>query len=227
MTDNRQSLLDDPWTVDPADFPSGATTTDKLLFLLNYAVLAPSILNTQPWRFRATDTGIELFSDRTRLLPVTDPDGRQLTISCGAALLNLRIALRGFGYRCDRELFPDPTTPDLLARLTISGREQSSEADERLRDAIALRRTNRGELRLDRALPPALTKALSTAAAIDGCTLEIAAGQSVKDRVADLIAEAHANLLANADLDIYTAILGGEILVDTFDGKVRKCFRQP
>jgi hypothetical protein len=197
MTDNRRILLDDPWTVDPADFPAGGTTTDKLLFLLNYAVLAPSILNTQPWRFRITDTGIELFADRTRLLPVTDPDGRQLTISCGAASLNLRIALRGFGYRCDSEFFPDPTAPDLLARLTISGREQSSEADEQLRNAIALRRTNRGEF-LDRPLPPTLMTALS-AAAIDGCRLEIAAGQSVKDRVADLIAEAHAALLANAN----------------------------
>jgi hypothetical protein len=119
-----------------------------------------------------------------------------LTISCGAALLTLRIALRGFGYRCDSEFFPDPTAPDLLARLTISDREQSSEADERLRNAIALRRTNRGEF-LDRPLPPTLMTALS-AAAIDGCRLEIAAGQSVKDRVADLIAEAHAALLANA-----------------------------
>jgi hypothetical protein len=197
MTDNRQILLDDPWTVDSADFPSDGTT-DKFFFLLNYAVLAPSILNTQPWRFRITDTGIELFADRTRLLPVTDHDGRQLTISCGAALLNLRIALRGFGFQYASEVFPDPDAPDLLARLTISGHEQSSEADERLRNAITLRRTNRGEL-LDQPLPPALMKALSTAATTDGCTLEIAAGQSVKDSVADLIAEAHANLLANAN----------------------------
>ena len=54
--------------------------------LVEYAALAPSGHNTQPWRFRLRGGGAELLADRTRALPVVDPDDRELVISCGAAL---------------------------------------------------------------------------------------------------------------------------------------------
>ncbi|WP_229440580.1 hypothetical protein [Massilia sp. BSC265] len=55
-------------------------------------MLAPSSHNTQPWLFRMAESSIDLFADRTRALPVNDPDDRELTISCGCALMHLRIA---------------------------------------------------------------------------------------------------------------------------------------
>src|SRR5918911_1973883 len=72
----------------------------KFNFLLRYAVLAPSGHNTQPWLFKiaGSNNTIEIYADRSRALPVVDPDDRELVISCGAALGTMRVALR----RCGR-----------------------------------------------------------------------------------------------------------------------------
>ncbi len=75
----------DPWQIEESDFPANGTTTEKLKFLLNYAILAPSGHNTQPWFFTIEDNAIELYADRTSTLPVVDPNNRELIISCGAA----------------------------------------------------------------------------------------------------------------------------------------------
>ena len=69
---------------------TGRATVDRRL--LEAAVQAPSSHNTQPWLFRVEDGAVHLLADRTRALPVNDPDDRELTISCGCALLNLRVA---------------------------------------------------------------------------------------------------------------------------------------
>jgi hypothetical protein len=91
-------MLDDPWKVSEGEFPKSGDAEEKLLFLLTYAVLAPSGHNTQPWRFRVRANEVELYADRTRGLPVVDPEDRTLIISCGAALFYLRVAIRHFGY---------------------------------------------------------------------------------------------------------------------------------
>jgi hypothetical protein len=110
------------WDVREADFPNTGTPVEQLCFLLHYAVLAPSVHNTQPWLFKVVDDAVELYADRTRALPVIDPDDRELTISCGAALLHLRLALRHFGYAGDIATFPDPDDPDLLACIHLGNR---------------------------------------------------------------------------------------------------------
>ena len=62
---------------------------EELRPLVAQAVLAPSSHNTQPWLWLLLEGSVTLFADRTRALPVNDPDDRELTMSCGAALLNL------------------------------------------------------------------------------------------------------------------------------------------
>src|SRR5690606_29404581 len=135
--------LDDPWQVKAEDFPETGIDKAKLLLLTNYAVLAPSILYVQPWRFRITDGSMDFFADPSRMLPAADPAGRVLTVSCGAALLNLRVAALAFGHDLQVETFPDRNEPDLLARLRLSAAGPASAADRRLRDAILARRTDR------------------------------------------------------------------------------------
>ncbi len=117
--------------------------TQRLRTAIEHAVAAPSSHNTQPWKFRLLTDGVELFADRGRSLPVVDPADRALTISCGAALYHLRLAMN-----CDHlatlvRVFPDPMEPDLVARILVSGYHAPSEDDQKLFEAIPLRRTNR------------------------------------------------------------------------------------
>src|SRR5687768_12101284 len=78
---------------------------DALLDAVRQAVHAPSSHNTQPWVFHLRgDDVLELYADRSRALPVIDPEDRELTISCGAALFHLRAALRSAGLEAEVEL---------------------------------------------------------------------------------------------------------------------------
>src|SRR4051794_37008099 len=76
---------------------------------------APSIMNSQPWRWRVHGRTLDLRADRSRQIATLDPDTRMLTVSCGAALHHARTALAGEGVRTRVEYLPDPTDPDLLA----------------------------------------------------------------------------------------------------------------
>ena len=105
------------WDIDEADFPRKGPPETRAWFALRYATLAPSSHNSQPWRFMVDGDTISLLADRTRSLPVVDPYDRELLISCGAALLNLRAALAHFGHGFAINLFPTELEPDLLARV--------------------------------------------------------------------------------------------------------------
>ncbi|HRP25542.1 hypothetical protein [Thauera sp.] len=93
---------------------------DAIRALVQRAVLAPSSHNTQPWRFRATASAIDLLADRTRALPVNDPFDRELIISCGAALMALRAASADAGRGTRVHLLPDDTDGDWLARVELT-----------------------------------------------------------------------------------------------------------
>lgn len=105
---------------------------------------APSIHNTQPWRFRATETGVELYADKARRLAQIDPTGREMLISCGAALFGLRLGLRKLGYVPDVELLPDASHPDLIAHVRPAGVARISREESELLAALPHRHTHRG-----------------------------------------------------------------------------------
>ncbi|WP_432839539.1 Acg family FMN-binding oxidoreductase [Dactylosporangium sp. CA-092794] len=104
------------------------------------ALRAPSVFNTQPWRWRLAGEHGELWVDRSRQLAGLDPDGRLLLLSCGAALHHATVALLAAGYTSDVARLPDPNRPDLVARL---GQGPACEPDDRLYRAIYQRRTDR------------------------------------------------------------------------------------
>src|SRR5579859_461779 len=100
--------------------PSGAQAmTSALAEAATVAGYAPSIHNTQPWRWRLTGTGLDLYLERGRVLAVTDPDTRLATLSCGAALNHARVSLAAQGWHATVTRIPDPTDPDRLAHLHI------------------------------------------------------------------------------------------------------------
>jgi nitroreductase len=105
---------------------------------------APSILNTQPWRWQVESTSLRLWADRSRQLLVSDPDGRLLTISCGAALHHARLALAMLGWSAGVERLPDSAQPDLLATIDLTNAwHDATDAERAAYEAIARRRTDR------------------------------------------------------------------------------------
>jgi hypothetical protein len=173
-----------PWTLSPDGFAALATPEARLRFLLGYAILAPSSHNTQPWRFRLRGATLDLLADRSRALPVVDPEDRALVISCGAALGHLRVAAEALGEALHVTSLPDPMQPDLLARIEAGG--PCPVHRHALLDAITARRTTRAAFAPD-ALPEALLHA--TAAAIPGVTLHWRTHPADRHAIAELIAE--------------------------------------
>lgn len=87
--------------------------------LLNAACLAPSSHNTQPWRFSWDNEQLLLFADFSKALADNDPDNRELLISCGCALFNIKVAAAAEGMSTEVRYLPDPDQPELLAAITL------------------------------------------------------------------------------------------------------------
>jgi len=104
---------------------------------------APSIHNTQPWRWRVGSQTLELYADRARQLGVTDPFGRLLRLSCGAALHHALVALAAEGWRFDVSRLPDPADPDLLARVALAEPTAVDPSAVRLLQTMTVRHTDR------------------------------------------------------------------------------------
>jgi hypothetical protein len=138
------------------------------------AVWAPSVHNTQPWRFTADGRQVRLYADVGRRLTAADPDGREMMISCGAALFTARLALRSLGYVPEARILPDPADPTLVALLSWPRRAAVTEYERRLFGQVRQRRTHRGAFD-PVPLSPTLLAALREGAVRDGATLCIIA----------------------------------------------------
>jgi nitroreductase len=101
-----------------------APTRSDVERAVSLAVRAPSIHNTQPWRWVFRFGVLELYADRSRQLRALDPDGRSLLLSCGAALELAQLGLAARGWRTDVNRLPDSARPDLLARIRPVGRSR-------------------------------------------------------------------------------------------------------
>src|SRR4051794_35732635 len=117
---------------------------DEVRLVTEFASLAPSVHNTQPWRFVATDHSLEVWGDPSRQLSYLDESGRQLHVSCGAAVEFARLAIRSLGYSCVVRLTPRADTPLLLAVLTPGSPAETKPTERRLIEAAPRRYTDRG-----------------------------------------------------------------------------------
>ncbi|WP_236621021.1 Acg family FMN-binding oxidoreductase [Rhodopirellula sallentina] len=160
----------------------------RLRGAVEFAVLAPSSHNTQPWKFRIVRDGIELYADRDRALPVVDPHDRELTISCGAALYHLRLALNCDSLATLIHVLPSADHPDLLARLRVSGPHTPDEDEQELFRAIAHRRTNRQPFD-HRNVPLSIFDEWYLDLKEHNCWLQLVEDKTQKHIIADLISE--------------------------------------
>lgn len=175
------------WEISENDFPFKGTNKDKLKFFINYAVLAPSGHNTQPWLFRINDDSIDILADRTRALPVIDPDDKELIISCGAAITNITVAMKYFGINFTLKTYPQDGDFDFLARISINGEYSPAEDDKKLFAAILKRRTNRLPF-AEQDIDGQILQKFETIVSEDNCTkLNLIRDKSIRDEVIKLI----------------------------------------
>ncbi len=137
--------------------------TDVLTHAATVAGYAPSIHNTQPWRWRIHSTTADLYADTGRQLRLADPDRRMLTISCGLALHHARVALANAGIAAQVDLLPTEGNVDHLARVTVTGRQSATPAAQALYETMLVRRTDRRPL-LDEPIPAAVLHDVLSAA---------------------------------------------------------------
>lgn len=158
----------------PQDAEQGPLTAAQVTaYVVGAAVWAPSVHNTQPWWFAAEGTEIALYADSGRQLNVADPSGREMMVSCGAALFTAKLALRSLGYVVESRVLPDRADPLLVARLRWRRRAAPAGFELRLFSQVTRRRTHRGGFE-PQPLMPGLLEALRQGAARDGAALRVA-----------------------------------------------------
>jgi hypothetical protein len=181
--------------------PNHPRLTEDMRTLIEAAIRAPSSHNTQPWLFRISGATVDLRADSSRRLTVNDPADRELVLSCGCALMNLRVAAAARGLLLTQTLVPDPEEPNLLARLCLVGRADpdaipATPAGDIAREAdlalsLSVRHTDRGPF-APRPIPDAVLDRLTGTAAAEGAWLHLLATQEARAQAAQLVADGDA-----------------------------------
>ena len=151
--------------------------TEVIRCAVQLACRAPSLHNSQPWRWVAEGNTVQLFVDKDRVLYSTDHSGREALLGCGAVLDHFRVAMAAAGWTANVDRFPNPNNPLHLASIDFSPMEFVTEGHRRRADAILLRRTDR----LPFAEPPdwdSIESQLRSAIAADAVRLDVVADES-------------------------------------------------
>ncbi len=160
---------------------------DRVYEMLAMAARAPSVLNTQPWRFRVGTYSIELHADYSRRLRA-DLAGRDMLMSCGAALFGLRLAIRSLGYSPVVQLLPSPERPGLIARVALGAPSPLTEVEQQMLSALPHRHTHRDAFTAE-PLPPGLIVALQHDAIAEHAALALIDGPARYGRLAAIVAD--------------------------------------
>ncbi|SDT53759.1 Acg family FMN-binding oxidoreductase [Actinoplanes derwentensis] len=171
---------------------TGAGTRAALEVAARASLRAPSVFNTQPWRWRLTGDVLELSSDPARRLGVTDAEGRLLLLSCGGALHHAKVSLAAAGWLADVQRFPDEERPDLLARVRVTGPTEPDVEAELLAAAISRRRTDRRAFG-DRRVPDEILTRLRRLVEAQGAYLHVVPDERVPELAISVDEAADAN----------------------------------
>jgi hypothetical protein len=137
-----------------------------------FAGLAPSIHNTQPWRWRLVGPVLELRAERDRQLEATDPSGHMLLLSCGAALQHALTALAAEGWLAEVSRIPERADGDLLATIILTARTPVTAKAMRAVQMLRVRHTDRRPVS-DIPPSPTAVEAIGAAAAAAGASMHI------------------------------------------------------
>jgi hypothetical protein len=190
-------MLDNPMATAAADSTAAQPDEFAVRFALRHATLAPSSHNSQPWRFVLGEDRVMLCADRLRALPVVDPYDRELIISCGAALFNLRVALASLGIGYAITLFPSSADPDLLAEVRLLRNHATGAELAPLVSAIHERVTTRHPFSPE-PVEIAVERHLMEAARAENVEVACVSALEPRNAVADLVAQADRQQFADS-----------------------------
>lgn len=134
-------------------------TEEEIKKILDKAILAPSMLNTQPWVFKWNGEALDVLIHRSRSALFCDPAQQNLYLSIGAVVENIALTADFLGYRTQVAYCPDPTDPEFAAKIEFE-KKSHGEGYDVLYDFIEQRVTNRGPY-FDRPVPPVAQQALT------------------------------------------------------------------
>jgi nitroreductase len=176
------------------------TAFDRSTFVtaVTAAIAAPSLHNSQPWRFRLCEDRVEVLADDRRALPSADPSGWGLRLACGAATFNLRLAFAVLGAPMEVRWRPTPADPSVMAALTPGPARPATPVEERLYRAIPLRHSNRSPF-FSRAVPAEARARLIEAAQAELAWLELVTGVAAVEAVAEIAQAANRVLNRNPE----------------------------
>jgi nitroreductase len=123
--------------------PPNTISTEQLVSLVETACLAPSLHNSQPWRWSFDGGALDLDADHSRVGHHTDSTGREVILSCGAALDHLQVAAAAAGWQTAITRYPDLHDRDRLASVSFTHGFTADAHDRELSAAISHRRTDR------------------------------------------------------------------------------------
>lgn len=187
---------------------------DARTTLLTAAALAPSLHNSQPWRFETGTTSVRVFADGERWLRAEDPRGCGLHLGLGAAVLNIRVAAAELGLLAHVTLLPDPRDPDHVATVDLAAGLGVDPELAALFPYLARRRTNRMPF-TDRWVPERALGDLAAAAAADGAVLHVERDHRRVRRLLEIATQAsEAERLDASLLDERARWVGGSRVAD-------------
>lgn len=187
-----------PYEVSEAGFPAAGSAADRSVFLLRYAILAPSTFNTQPWKFAVRDGGVDVYADLMRRLPVVDPEGRELLLSIGAAIFNFRVAAARFGLHAAAHVYPEGFPDGCVTHLRLTPQRETEPGLQSLFPYMPLRHTNREPFLLSR-IPAAVRSVLHALPPEGRAGLIVSMDGQLNTHVAELVAEADRALLSHQE----------------------------
>lgn len=129
----------DAWKIDKKNFPKNGNIEEKTKFLLNYASLAPSSHNAQPWKVKINLNKVVFSADYSRLVPVADKENKFLYMGLGCFYKNFEVAADYFGFKITRKNIIRKNILIIEVKLENTGTRTNKE----LFHAITKRNTNR------------------------------------------------------------------------------------
>ncbi len=179
------------WDTDEKEFPTDRSQEEQLKFLLNYAIMAPSTHNTQPWKFKIETNKIHIFVAPDRALPISDPTKRQAFLSLGTVITNLEIAAKHLGFSVEKSEFPG-SDQNLVA--TISLTKANPEPND-LFAAIKDRLSNRSEYN-KKPVESGLVEKIKQLNSDSELELKVITEEHTIDEISDLIFEGTQQMMA-------------------------------